>query len=181
MPVVSDYLTLEEIRAQLDVPIDQVRAFADRTEVRAHCGAVPNPRTRGVMWPPEAVPVLKHLLDMRQAGRLEPKNVLSYLQDLQQSPGDFAGNSLRNGSAIGLLRRSPDSIGALVPAAADAIALLERIAAAQGSQTQDRLLTVSEARVEFGLSLRAALSLSILVDRRRRIKLSAVQTYIRSL
>jgi hypothetical protein len=90
------YLTLEEIRLQLEeFTIDQLRAFADRSEVRDYAGAVPNPRTRGVMWPPDAVPVLAHLVAQRVAGKLEPKNVKGYLSDLVSI-------------AIGQPARSPD-------------------------------------------------------------------------
>ncbi len=138
------YLTLEEIRQQLDVPIDQLRAFADRSEVRDHCGAVPNPRTRGVMWPPEAVPVLSHLLAMRQAGKLEPKNVKGYLADLEVSA--IGKSAPSPGSAlVGLSPRSADVAtaqaiehvgGALVPVGDTIAGCLERIAVAQEKQVR---------------------------------------------
>jgi hypothetical protein len=83
--IVNNLLTLEEIRQQLDVAIDQLRGITDRQEVRDYCGAVPNPRTRGVAWPHTAVPILTKLLAMRQTGKLEPKNIKSILADLEMS------------------------------------------------------------------------------------------------
>jgi hypothetical protein len=116
------YLTLEEVRQQLDVPIDQLRAFADRSEVRDYAGAIPNPKTRGVMWPLSAVPLLSHLVTMRHAGKLEPKNVKGLLEDLERADigrtetgGALSASGLSPISTvlIGQSRRSPDALTVL--------------------------------------------------------------------
>lgn len=103
------YLTLEEIRQQLEeFTIDQLRSFADRSEVRDYAGAVPNPRTRGVMWPLSAVPLLSHLVTMRIAGKMEPKNVKGFLEDLERAETQQSGLSPISTVLIGQMRRSPD-------------------------------------------------------------------------
>lgn len=139
------YLTLEEIRQQLDCTIDQLRAFADRTEVRDYAGAIPNPKTRGVMWPPDAVPLLERLIAMRQAGKLEPKNVKGILEDLVMTGNGQSGRSpdmATDGAlarSIGKLTRSPDS--------ATAIAVKE-----VAGELMPAALAVSEAAGELALA-----------------------------
>jgi hypothetical protein len=76
-------------------------------------------------------------------------------------------------------RKLTDHVGALVPAAGEVVSLLERIA--EQRQPLDRLLTIDQARKEYGLSASAARRLSFVSDRRRVVKLSAVQSYIRAL